>query len=211
MLTTSTGEALCDSGGVYGRNWEKNQKKTLTDFQDEKEVTLDDNEDMTVTVSLFHYLTSSLSLDGLCDDFNALSCDEWNSDVYGISEKQKEWLLSHNFKIGDSWNSYNGESNLSQTIQGANINIAGSESNFEYPKYVLLQIHQGCDVRGGYTDAKLFKIDVEYFTSNPNVYGNIDGQEVNNSYNGYSLTVDCSEKKPIITEKSEVELFIAEY
>ena len=32
--------------------------------------------------------------------------------------------------------------------------------------YVLLQIHNGCDVRGGYTDAKLFKLNDDYFVEN---------------------------------------------
>ena len=26
MLTESTGAALCDSGGAYGRHWQRNQK-----------------------------------------------------------------------------------------------------------------------------------------------------------------------------------------
>ena len=41
---------------------------------------------------------------------------------------------------------------MSQILQGANIIIDEDE-------YVLIQIHNGADARGGYTDAKLFKCE----------------------------------------------------
>ena len=47
------------------------------------------------------------------------------------------------------------ESDLVQTLQGANLTINDEE-------YILIQIHNGADVRGGYTDAKLFKLNDEY-------------------------------------------------
>ena len=73
MLTTSTGEALCDSGGLYGRHWEKNQKRSLKDFENEPVVSgSKENEDQ--TVSVFHYLTENagLELDELCEGYNTL-------------------------------------------------------------------------------------------------------------------------------------------
>ena len=58
-------------------------------------------------------------------------------------------------KVGEvvcnrTWNTYNGDSDLSQILQGATILI-----DDEY--YWLIQIHGGADARGGYTNAKLFK------------------------------------------------------
>ena len=41
-----------------------------------------------------------------------------------------------------------------QCLQGANLTINNEE-------YILIQIHNGADVRGGYTDAKLFKLNDE--------------------------------------------------
>jgi len=215
LLQTSTGQALCDSGGAYGRNWERNKKKTLKDFENEPRVGFDipetDNglvysKDVSFTVSLFHYLSDSLMLNETCNDFNALPCDNWDSDVYGISEKQKTWLTDHGAEIGDAWNSYNDESSLSQVIQGANVKI--NDDN-----YILLQIHQGRDVRGGYTDAKLFKLNTEYFDTNPTIYANAkdkDGNDVqlDTGYNGYSLTDEQGNNVLIKADSLEGECII---
>lgn len=156
MLTTSTGRAILDSGDYYGRHWERNQKKTIEDFISEPEATLDitkrdDALDSEVNISLFHFLDKSLELDGLCDQFNAMPCDNWESDIYGVSTEGKQFLDDREATIKGDYNSYNGESALSQVIQYTLIDIDGAD-------YVLLQVHGGCDVRGGYTDAKLFKI-----------------------------------------------------
>jgi len=39
MLTENTGRHMLDSGGAYGRNWERNQVKTIEDFENEPEET----------------------------------------------------------------------------------------------------------------------------------------------------------------------------
>lgn len=158
MLVECTGTAMCDSGGAYGRNWENNQKKTLADFDNEPEVRLEfyEGKAETYTISVFHYLTKQLELDAICREFNNIKADDWDcEDYYGVSAKAGEVLERYNVEIGQGWNSYNGESSLSQVIQGTYVRIAGNS-------YVVLQIHGGCDVRGGYTDAKLFRIVNSY-------------------------------------------------
>jgi hypothetical protein len=161
MLTESTGSAICDSGGDDGRHWQRNQKKTIQEFINEPEAILETYEykngqyDITPTISLFHKLTSSLELDDLCNEFNSMSVDNWNSDYYGVSSEGFDWLENLGFKaIGEAYNSYNGDCILSQVIQGQQLELHGDD-------YILLQIHNGCDVRGGYTDAKLFKLDID--------------------------------------------------
>lgn len=156
MMTESTGKNFLDSGDHYGRNWERNAKKTIEDFISEPEATLDieesgDNLEPSVSISLFHYLSSDLELDGLCDQFNAMPCDNWESDIYGVSSEGKQFLDDREATIKGDYNSSNWDSSLSQVIQYTLIDIDGSH-------YVLLQVHGGCDTRGGYTDAKLFKI-----------------------------------------------------
>lgn len=163
MLTESTGSAICDSGGDDGRHWQRNQKKTIQDFINEPECSLesyhykDDNWDLTPTISLFHKLTNSLDLDDLCNEFNSMHVENWNSDYFGVSSEGFEWLENQGFQaIGEAYNSYNGDSALSQVVQGQQLQLYGDD-------YLLLQIHNGADVRGGYTDAKLFKIDFNEF------------------------------------------------
>ena len=158
LLTADTGKHPLDSGGAYGRHWERNAKKTIEDFEAEPEAVLDvKHNDVYPTISLYHYLTRILHLDDLCNEFNALPVDDWDcEDYYGVSKAGEQWLKDHNFEpLGDTFNSYNGDSILSQVIQGERFEVNG-----DY--YVLLQVHGGCDVRGGYTDAKLFRLDDEY-------------------------------------------------
>lgn len=209
MLTTSTGTHLLDSGGDNGRAWQRNQKKTQAEFEAEDKYTIDypeditsgrmtDSGDLVPTVSLYHHMIDALDLDDVCNKFNKLACNNWNSDrAYGLSTSQEEWLTKRGYTIRDTWNSYNSETNLSQVVQGANVNVAGDESNFEYPEYILLQVHQGADVRGGYTDAKLFRVSEDYFDTNPMVYGTIDGVEVSTGYNGYNLTDEDGQAVPL--------------
>jgi len=160
MMTTNTGAHMCDSGGQGGRHWERNGTKTLEDFRNEAEAVLNiskyqDGFEAYPRISLFHHLVKTLSQDELCREFNDLPCDDWNGSYYGVSSEGDAWLTDHGFCEINSFNSYNYDSALSQVIQG-------TWGEFDGEPYVLLQVHQGCDVRGGYTDAKLFKIDDDF-------------------------------------------------
>jgi len=159
MLTENTGKAMGDSGFSEGRGWQRNQKKTIEDFNNEEmEVYEFDWErgDIMRTVSVFHYLTNNLQLDDLCDEFNEIQeeSDDWNSDCesYGVSRNAFDHINSFENDVIEQrvWNTYNGDSDLSQILQGSNLTINDEE-------YILIQIHNGADARGGYTDAKLFK------------------------------------------------------
>mgnify|MGYP003113883225 CR=1 FL=1 len=167
MLTTSTGTHMLDSGGDNGRHWQRNQSKSLADFNAEPEAVLewyckrDDAGNIIeaspeVTVSLFHKLTSGVIWqDDYCREFNAMPCDDWRGDYYGTSSEQSEWLDMRGFVQphgSDGWNTYNWDNNFSQVIQGHNLELEGEH-------YVLIQVHNGADVRGGYTDAKLFRLN----------------------------------------------------
>lgn len=164
MLTENTGTHMLDSGGANGRNWQRNAQMTLDAFKARPSATVEiyrsDRYDtpsieLIPTVDLFHKLTSGvIYLDDLCNDFNAMPVDDWNGDQYGVSAAGSEWLELHGFECDDTdgFNTYNWENNFSQVLQGTFVKLHGEEL------YVLLQIHGGADVRGGYTDAKLFKM-----------------------------------------------------
>lgn len=161
MLTENTGTHICDSGGSNGRMWQRNANKTLKDFINEPECTLDISSGYTdINISVFHHLCKTLELDDYCIKFNKLKCEEWNGDYYGTSEKQCEWLEKNDFTVDEyrrEFNTYNFDCNLSQVLQGTFLRQGGYTD-----LYVLLQIYGGADVRGGYTDAKLFKV-TDYF------------------------------------------------
>lgn len=169
LVTENTGQHFLDSGGAYGRNWQRNAKKSIEDFKNADAVTVDRDwlekyKELDVTYSVFKYLTAYIQLDDLCERYNRLKCPDWDGFTYGVSAKQTEWLENHGFEVSEDagqyapkeFNTYNGPDwfgVLSQILQGTFIY---NRDNQEW--YCLLQVHGGCDARGGYTDAKLVQI-----------------------------------------------------
>jgi hypothetical protein len=148
MLTENTGANLLDSGGAYGRNHERNRSKSLDDFRDEARTTFDTKWG-DVSVSLFHHLVDKLHYESEEDNyFHAWAKDK---DDYWL-QLVEDYADFRGWTVAFSENSYNRDSNLSQVIQ--------------YTVYssglVALQVHGGCDVRGGYTAPRIFSIDEEY-------------------------------------------------
>lgn len=226
MLIENTGCAMCDSGDHYGRHWQENQGKTLEDFRREPDVTRDGG---CFTISLFHHLCRNLDTDELCDRFNEANhkAKNWNDDrFYGVSSEAGKVLdeigLQYPMTINSSGNSYNGDSFLSQVIQYQYIELDGND-------YILLQIHGGCDVRGGYTDAKMFYLKEDcYLDPCGTVYGvrrmtpeekaalntplipgcpeTITRQYCSTSYDGYRMRWDSNN-----VELTEDELELCDY
>lgn len=204
MMLENTGKAICDSGGDSGRMWQRNQqamdgKNPVEYLESMDSISIDsegakDSTEIDFTINIFHYLKDQFSLDSICYDFNKLQNDsnDWDADLemYGVSENAGNLLDIVNAEIGSAVNTYNGDSRLSQVLQYTHLTI-----NEEC--YVSLQIHQGADVRGGYTDAKLFKLDNDYdydggFLNPQDVHGCIiDSEEeyfdICNTYDGWNL------------------------
>ena len=181
MLTEGTGKHICDSGDAYGRNWERNQKRSLEDFEADDPVSevcsrIDHKGkvwwDIEREVSVFHFLAgdgTNLFLDERCDEWNALvdmdqkkyGNSQWceRVELYGVTESAaklwEDWEQTLGVEIIRTFNTYNGESDLSQILQGSFVRIDGDP-------YLVLQIHNGCDARGGYTSARLFYMTEEY-------------------------------------------------
>ena len=98
MLTENTGRHMLDSGGAYGRNWERNQKKTIQDFQNEEEELITfDGDYIERTVSVFHYL-SQLELDEIIEEleyWNQIDGDQIIKHPY----KDKEYKVKEVLEI----------------------------------------------------------------------------------------------------------------
>ena len=165
MMTENTGTHFLDSGGASGRNWQRNKGLTADILKEMPSATLEvsireysgrPHADLCPTVNIFHKLTGGmLELDERCEIFNAMRVPDWGNQLYGVSDRGANWLRDQKFTWnGDEapFNTYNWSANLSQTLCGRFL-------SHDDGKYVLLQIHGGADVRGGYTDAKLFKLD----------------------------------------------------
>lgn len=157
MLTENTGCNMLDSGGAYGRNWERNQGRN---FLAMPATTLEVNEydgrgEFMVTHNVFHWLRERVTYDAKLDArFKRFANKPSNAD--------KHWLeLAEEFadSVGDgntqTVNTYNGDDLLSQTLQYTTF-----ETDNGY--FILLQIHGGCDVRGGYTAPRVFQVEDNY-------------------------------------------------
>jgi hypothetical protein len=181
MLRENTGRHALDSGDFYGRNWERNAGLTLRDFRARPEAqvraycetaTGDPALDaelakrgvIELRVDAFHWLRRHVRYDAKMNSafhrwardregpWIALMC-EWAEDVRGgagLYGEGQPW----------SYNSYESEPRvLSQVIQF----VLWEENGAREDAYVLLQIHGGCDVRGGYTAPKAFRTTEDIF------------------------------------------------
>lgn len=170
MLTESTGTHMLDSGGGSNRHWQRNQLKSIDDFKNEPHITIEnDGEYKYAEISVFHHLVNSLEY--LEDETDHLI--EWisedpysyrnNPDGRCISSMDTiEQYMAKNYANDDMnlvhhTNTYNGESSLSQVLQVISV---GDTYDCDV---IALSIHNGADVRGGYTDYKLFEINCESF------------------------------------------------
>jgi hypothetical protein len=177
MLTEDTGRALCDSGGTpqydgdgkytgseqgYGRSFERNRGRN---FLNEAQVRLSDygGGDFYPIINLFHWLDSRLTYDAKLTAqlkrFGAKA--EYENDTWlTIVEAWPLALREHGRRVtglyGDegveltAQYTYNYETCLSQDIQFLYMEL-------DDEPVVVLQIHNGCDARGGMTAPKVFR------------------------------------------------------
>lgn len=154
MLTENTGTHILDSGGAYGRHWERNQG---VDWDNTPRFTVDE---YGVTINIYHFLNDNLvfseDMDSAWRAWDSEHPDgyywqlmqEWVDEIGGDADPIK-------YCLGE-FNTYNWENDLSQVLQGVVFNYGDST-------YVILQVHQGADVRGGYTAPRVFEVVGEAF------------------------------------------------
>jgi hypothetical protein len=161
MLREPTGGHFLDSGSAYGRKWQKNQHRC---FEEEPAYRLfiaaDDAgkpEEIFILYDLYHYLIRFLSLDDSTDQLNRLFRRFSNTSPMKDESRFTcmEAFLKTKLEVSYSTNNtYNYSNALSQVIQYATFRWGEESSN-----YIILQIHNGCDVRGGYTNPHIFKVE----------------------------------------------------
>ncbi len=177
LFKENTGRHMLDSGGAYGRNFEENNE--LEDLEEEKapvsfdirQITDYDTGEPTgeieiiPSVSMFHYMLEHAEFDETCHKLTKIFKDF--SDLGDTSNswltEMTEFIEEHdtNDREAHAMNTYNHEFNhADQVVQFIPFTIHHldeenpSETELEYDIYgehVLIQIHGGCDVRGGYT------------------------------------------------------------
>jgi hypothetical protein len=151
MLTEPTGRHMLDSGDAYGRHWQRNAGMTAESFAERPTASWGWRGEY-VIVDLYHWLTERLSFaEELDAEFQRFAEQRPDDGWLSIAEEfaEQRWSEAERSTI----NTCNGEDSLSQTIQYVLVldHAAGEE-------YVILQIHGGCDLRGGYTQPRVFAV-----------------------------------------------------
>ncbi len=192
MLVEPTPTSIVDSGGYYGRHWQRNAGITLEQWRATPTISIDK---WGASISVFHYLTQRLEF---VKDLN----DEWTE----FSESRDDYWLNLMQEFAErydseahTFNTYNGGGYdlLSQVIQGVTFERDGES-------FILLQIHGGCDVRGGYTRPQAFRVLTTegFFPYDYDSYSlscdsgerehDVDYRDEWTSYHGYALNDDES-------------------
>lgn len=190
MLKQNTGRSFLDSGGAYGRHYEKSQKVENFDNTPRIEVEIFENDeelrDVLVTVNVYHFLKNHLEYAPKKDkEFQEYMN---NSDKKYLQDMQ-DFGKINGYDIS-TINTYNQESVLSQILQFS----LYMQDDIYNTEYIALQIHNGCDTRGGYTRPKIFKVyDIDYFMMGIrqlSVYdteGQVYGYSDDGGYNWYDI------------------------
>ncbi|MEA3280674.1 MAG: hypothetical protein U9Q38_08775, partial [Thermodesulfobacteriota bacterium] len=146
--------SVCDSGGAYGRHWERNQGVNF-EIQPVGAVEFCSHNgglDILPTLSVYHFLKDRLEYNPELDEqYRAFAGEDL--DIHSAEDFAQSIEGRGLYGDGEPFtvNTYNGEDLLSQVIQY----VYWTDDD---GAHVLLQIHGGCDVRGGYTDPVAFDV-----------------------------------------------------
>ena len=176
QLTENTGRHLLDSGGAYGRNWEENQDNPPWE---KPAWTVEEN---WVNHNVYDFMSRRYDRDSAAvaleiglyafGHHGPAKRDSWLSTMKQYAEmvgrpegvevlteeaglprhlaQQAIYAVDGTVDSPMSWNTYNGEwHSLSQVLQG--VNFGGP-----YSEFAMIQVHGGCDVRGGYTAPRVY-------------------------------------------------------
>jgi hypothetical protein len=168
MLKENTGRVLSDSGDFYGRHWERNQfrafygEKPSYRFVEYKRWDGSGGKDIKVeaVAPLFSFLKAVLYYHrGMTQRLNNWMRKLREGDDITYDTGFVEYLNKHGCNCEATWgnNSYQ-EDSAAILDQGYQYQMIYCTKNEYCTDYVVLEIHNGCDQRGGYTDPKVFEL-----------------------------------------------------
>ena len=161
---------ILDSG-FYGRNWEKRRKMWNVIHPNKTPkawLVIFSDGDFYPVIDTYHYLKDNFVRDRKLDiDFHKFAnSPKWKKEPW--EDVIDAWIEEKGFEIVDSFNTYMDEYDLlDQVIQYYVININPDydveEWYYEYggeesPIRLIIQTHNGADIRGGYSEPHVFMI-----------------------------------------------------
>lgn len=155
MMLEHCGTNLIDSGGAYGYQYEKRAERDLDKepyAKVEWEALKDGRLCGYVTKSMYHHLCNTLEYDSyLTSRLKNYFKREFKSAPYADTDEWEEFVktLRGSTEVFSD-NTYNHDSTLDGVF---------CYTSFTMPddKYVILATHNGCDVRWGYSEPKVFR------------------------------------------------------
>lgn len=141
----NTGAHVLDSGGIYGRHYERNAKLTLDTAYSWAHRLEVGASWWSISLNVLHYLESNFTIDRTrTANFHkfAFSARMRNASWF---ECLQTFVEERGGRMGEGWNTYNGNSLLTQCVLTHCFRDAQDENWF------AISVHTGCDVRGGYS------------------------------------------------------------
>lgn len=181
QLTENTGRHICDSGGAYGRHFERNAGKSFAELAKDP-VTLEAHVykhtephklELLGYVKLAAYMKENLTYrQDLQDAFHAWveKNEETTQDMY---ETEQVFTFAQQFATKydkpEFTYTYNQESALSQDIQF--ITFEWTDADGCDVKAALVSTHNGCDARGGFSTYCAYEIDHDHYLGDCTING----------------------------------------
>jgi hypothetical protein len=146
-IRENTGKSFLDSGDIYGRHYERPlPKKPLLVEVDKK------RKEISVTISLLHFLEANFEIEQELTSWLRAQIElekiENNYMAYADALAEKLGIV-----IGGSDNTYNHENDLDQNFQF---------SYFKDSQFLIIETHNGCDARGGYSSPLVVRETRDY-------------------------------------------------
>jgi len=154
LARVNTGSHMMDSGGANGRHW---QQGAISETADKVTANVYDGKIEYLSVETAIHLDEHLYIDREATERFHDWCDERDPDNHESPLALMELYAAETMPDAaiTSDNSYNWDSPYSQTFQF----VAASYDEWYYDDetLMLIQMHNGADVRGGYTEAVIAK------------------------------------------------------
>lgn len=162
MLTECTGVNPMDAGGDGNRSWQKWRKKLYEypDLRNYEPLKITKYDDCTyLSLRLWHFMTEHM-------EFNKRLNGDF--EEFMESERAKQWLYPHVLmaewvedgvkEFGwteiETANTYNFANVLESSLQYT----VFKERNHPKVTFIIVSVHGGNDIRGGWTDPKVFQL-----------------------------------------------------
>jgi len=162
MWTENTGAHILDSGDMYGRGWEKARQNGFEAYEKEPIVKVEvfRKDDIVLTVSTWHFLNEYLKRTEFAERIEKIfywwsqKGERENWPWWSCIEEFCEEVRRRGYYIHLS-NTYNYDNLLDEVLQ---YGLIMKDDYFDGPGLIILQVHRGCDVRGGYTKPRIFEV-----------------------------------------------------